>query len=131
MQPDWLNASLQAAQLFDQNRFDEAEQLAASALRENPEAAQAMQVLGFVALRRGRIRDSMNHLIRALELRPDLAVSHNGLGCCYFRVGQLEKALYHYDRALILNPVYPIAHFSRAEVLLKTGHYKEGWVEYE
>jgi hypothetical protein len=64
-------------------------------------------------------------------LRPDFNVSHNGLGCCYYRLGDLEKARYHFDRALILQPVYPICHFSRAEVMLKEGNFKDGWVEYE
>ncbi len=131
MQPDWLVNSIKAGELFDQNRFDEAEQLAAVALQQNPASAQALQVLGFVDLRRGRIHQSIDRLSQAIALRPDLNVSHNGLGCCYHRLGEMDKALYHFNRALILSPVYPIAHFSRAEVLLKQGNFADGWIEYE
>lgn len=131
MQPDWVNASLQAAQLFDQNKFDEASQLAQSALQQNPDAAMALQVLGFVDLRKGRIHQAIERLEKASAFRPDFNVAHNGLGCCYYRLGNLDKAMYHFDRALILQPVYPIAHFSRGEVLLKRGDFANGWVEYE
>lgn len=123
--------SAQAATLFDMNRFDEADRHARAVLAVFPNAPGALQVAGYVQMRRGQIRDAVETLNRALARQPDLAVSHNGLGFCHSRLGELDKARHHYDRALLLEPHYPVARFDRGQVLLKRGEYREGWVEYE
>lgn len=121
----------QAAALFDQNQFDEAEQHARTVIAAYPKAPRALQVVGFVQMRRGQNRDAIESLNRALAAQPDLAISHNGLGLCHERLGEHAKARYHYDRALMLNPNYPVAHYNRGQLLLKLGEYREGWIEYE
>lgn len=123
--------ALQAAQQYDQGNYDEADRLSASVLNFYPDAPMALQVSGFVRMRRGDTRRAIELMHQALAIQPDLSVSHNGLGCCYYRLGEIDKAEYHYDRAAILQPHYPVARFSRGEIFLKTGRYREGWVEYE
>ena len=46
--PEWLQEVRQAEHFFDQKRFDEAAELAARALRRNPNAALAHQVQALV-----------------------------------------------------------------------------------
>ena len=48
MLPDWLQTVRQAEQLFDQNKFDEAIDLARRVLIMNPQSEQAYQVLDYI-----------------------------------------------------------------------------------
>lgn len=129
--PDWLQDIRRAEQLFDQKCFDEAAALAAQALRLNPNAALAHQVLGLVAVERFQLREALPRLEQALALRPDLVASHNGLAQCYMHLDDLDRALRSLNTALCLDPSHPFAHFNRALLWLKRGQYREGWVEYE
>lgn len=128
---DWVSLTRQAEQLFDRQQLDEAGTLAERALRLNPNAASAHQVMGLIALERDRPLEAMPSLHRALALAPDLVHAHNGLGRCCFLLGDLNQALEHYNKALFLQPTYAYAHFNRSLVWLKQGCYREGWNEYE
>src|SRR5262249_26918972 len=63
----------QAEQLFDKHQLDGAVELAKRALRMNPAAAPAYQVLGLVSLERDRPQEAIPRLKRALILQPDLS----------------------------------------------------------
>jgi hypothetical protein len=129
--PDWVRYVNQASERFDQQQLDEAANLAEHALRLNPSAAGAHQILGMVTLERDRPREAMPFLERALALRPDLPLSYNALGRCYTLLGDLDRGLACLDTALFLQPSFPMAHFNRSLVWLKQGRFKEGWNEYE
>lgn len=129
--PEWLNDVRQAEQLFDQKRHDEAAELAARALRRNPNAALAHQVLALVHVERLQFREALPRLEQALALRGDLVPSHNGLAQCYMHLDDLDRALVSLNRALCLDPNHAFAHFNRALLWLKRGQYREGWIEYE
>jgi hypothetical protein len=129
--PNWIVCVQQAEQLFDKRQFDEAVELAERALRMNPAAAAAYQVLGLTALERDRPYEGIPRLKRALALRPDLLHSHNGLGRCYYMLGEADRALHHFNAAIFLQPDYAFAHFNRSLIWLRQGRYKEGWAEYE
>jgi hypothetical protein len=129
--PDWLNEIRQAEQFFDQKRFDEAAELAARALRKNPNAALGHQVQALVYVERLQFREAIPRLEQALSLRPDLVPCHNGLAQCYMHLDDLDRALIHLNTALCLDPNHAFAHFNRSLLWLKRGQYAEGWVEYE
>src|SRR5262249_27715694 len=121
--PDWLQIVRQAEQLFDQNKFDEAIELARRVLTMNPQSEQAYQVLGMSAFRQGRLREAIPLLVRATNLRPDLIPSQNGLGQCYFQLGELDQALYYFEKTLLLDPAHSFAHLNRALAWLKQGRW--------
>jgi len=129
--PEWLKDVRQAEQLFDQKRLDEAAELAGQALKWNPNAALAHQVLALVHVERLQFREAIPRLEQALALRPDLVPSHNGLAQCYMHLDDLDRALQSLNTALCLDPHHAFAHFNRALLWLKRGQYREGWVEYE
>ncbi|MHB1422578.1 MAG: tetratricopeptide repeat protein [Gemmataceae bacterium] len=129
--PNWIACTQQAEQLFDKQQFDQAVERAEQALRLNPAAAAAQQVLGLASLERNRPREAIPQLKRALALRPDLVHSHNGLGRCHFLLGEIDRALQHFNTAIFLQPDYAFAHFNRSLIWLKQGRYREGWAEYE
>src|SRR2546423_10193979 len=129
--PDWLSLAVQADQHYAQDGLDEAAAQAGLALKLNPTAAVAHQVLGLLAWRFGRPREGIDRLRRALAIRPDLASAHNGLGLCHAQLGDHDLALRHYELALLLKADHPHARFNRAMQLLRRGQYRDGWVEYE
>jgi hypothetical protein len=129
--PDWLSLALQADQLFNQGRLDEAVHHANLSLQMNPDCAVAHQALGLVDWQRGRPEDGIARLRRALAIRPDLPSAHNGLGLCYALLGDHDRALREYEIALVFKPDHPHARFNRAMQLLRHARYPDGWVEYE
>ncbi len=129
--PEWLQEVRRAEQLFDQKHLDEAAELAARALKRNPNAALAHQVLALVHVERLQFREAIPRLEQALALRPDLVPSHNGLAQCHMHLDDLDRALQALNTALCLDPHHAFAHFNRALLWLKRGQYREGWVEYE
>lgn len=130
-EPEWFQDVRRAEQLFDQKRLDEAAELAARALKRNPNAALAHQVLALVHVERLQFREAIPRLEQALALRPDLVPSHNGLAQCFMHLDDLDRALQALNTALCLDPQHAFAHFNRALLWLKRGQYREGWVEYE
>lgn len=129
--PEWPQDVRQAEKLFDQKRLDEAAELAARALRRNPNAALAHQVQALVYVERLQFREAIPRLEQALALRPDLVASHNGLAQCYMHLDDLDRALRSLNTALCLDPNHAFAHFNRGFLWLKRGQYDLGWVEYE
>lgn len=129
--PNWLAQSNRAATLFDQGKFDEARELAESALRENPNCAMAHQVIGLIHVRKGRPYEAIGVLERALSLQPDLVAAHCNLGLAWSQLGELQRGMREYEKALLLQPGHPFTRFNRALTLLKQGNYREGWPEYE
>jgi hypothetical protein len=129
--PEWLQDVRRAEQLFDQKLLDEAAEMASRALKRNPNAALAHQVLALVQVERLQIREAIPRLEQALALRPDLVPSHNGLAQCYMHLDNLDWELQALNTALCLDPHHAFAHFNRALLWLKRGEYREGWVEYE
>ena len=126
---EWLNEVRQAEQLFDQKQFDEAAELAARALRRNPNAALAHQVQALVYVERLQFREAIPASSRRLA-RADLVPSHNGMAQCFMHLDDLDRALVSLNTALpgshaCVRPLQPGA------LWLKRGQYEEGWVEYE
>jgi Family of unknown function (DUF6165)/Tetratricopeptide repeat/Glycosyltransferase family 9 (heptosyltransferase) len=129
--PRWLSLALEAGQLLERKRLDDAVIRAEESLRLNPDGGFAYFVLGMVSWHRGRLEQATEHLRRAIAIRPDLAGAHHGLGMCLAHAGDHDGALRHYDLALIIQPDFPQVRFRRAAELLRRGRYADGWVDYE
>src|SRR5436305_14637538 len=66
--PHWLSLALEADQLLDQLRLDEAADRAAASVRLNPDSAIALHALGMVSWHRGRPHEAIDHLRRAVAV---------------------------------------------------------------
>ncbi|MDX1514334.1 MAG: adenylate/guanylate cyclase domain-containing protein, partial [Gammaproteobacteria bacterium] len=64
--------------------------------------------LGRVYMMRARHDDSVNALVRALELSPSLAQAHHGLGFALTLSGRLDEAVEALETAIRLSPRDPI-----------------------
>ena len=60
-----------------------------------------------------------------------VAESKNNLGILAIRKEAFDQAVQHFRQAIHLRQQFPLAHFNLGTLLLRLGHYVEGWKEYE
>ncbi|MGA9471447.1 MAG: tetratricopeptide repeat protein, partial [Terriglobales bacterium] len=98
---------------FQRGYFDQAETAFQTALRDDPESAEAVYGIGSVYLNQGKNGEAQKYFERALKMRatyPDtLANSWNNLGLIAGREGRIEDAVAYFQEALRLSPDHPIA----------------------
>ena len=60
-----------------------------------------------------------------------VAESKNNLGILAIRKEAFDQAVQHFRQAIHLRQQFPLAQFNLGTLLLRLGHYVEGWKEYE
>ncbi len=110
-----------AAALHRQGRLAEAEAAYAALLRESPNDADALHLLGVVAYQRGDHERAIELIRRALKRGGSGPRFHVNLGAAYRASGQLGKAAEQYRIALRLDPCSADAHNNLGNVLKLTG----------
>lgn len=128
---DWQERLTQAGHLFDQGKMDEACVICEDALRQNPHAAMAYQILGMTQVKRNEPYRAMELLHHALDLQPDLVPARCQLGVAHTQLGQGDEALKCFEKAIAFSPNHIASRFNRAQLLLQQGNFQEGWLEYE
>ena len=103
----------------------QAERLYREILREQPEHADALHLLGVVALQAGQPQAAVDLISRSLQVQPQQPVAHLNLGVAEQQLSRLDTALDCFERALQLVPEYPDALNNRADVLLALGRPEE------
>jgi tetratricopeptide (TPR) repeat protein len=111
--------------------LDRAEALYRAILRGQPKHFDATQLLGAVLHARGRNKEALALLKRAVTLNPNLAAVHNNLGNVVRALGEPVAALAHFDRALALDANYADAYNNRGNVLFDLGRLDEALADYE
>ena len=99
-----------------------AEQACWEALRQRPLFADAVYLLGILALDAGRTPLALLHFHHAATLEPDRAAHHNALGEAYRTSGRPAEADACYRQALRHDPTMAAAHHGLGLVLLDQGH---------
>jgi tetratricopeptide (TPR) repeat protein len=84
--------------LFRDGLVDEAREYFEVAVRQSPESAEAVSLVGFAQHRVGDDDAAMATLRRALQLDSDHSEARIYLGNILYDRGELEAALYHLDR---------------------------------
>jgi len=99
-----------AAQLLEQEQYDQGIALMAKVAQRAPEATAAHIDLGIAYGKVGEVELAEASIKRALQLNPRHPVAHNELGMLYRRTGRFNEARGHYQQAL---SVYPGFHYAR------------------
>jgi Flp pilus assembly protein TadD len=99
-----------AAQLLEQEQYDQGIALMAKVTERAPEATAAHIDLGIAYSKLGKLEQAEASIKRALQLNPRHPVAHNELGMLYRRTGRFNEARAHYQQAL---SVYPGFHYAR------------------
>jgi Tfp pilus assembly protein PilF len=96
---DDVELMLQAGRaLFRDGLMDEAREFFDTALKQVPENAEAVAMVGYTEHRLGKDDAAIHTLRRALQLDPDYSEARIYLGNLLYDRGEYEGALYHLDR---------------------------------
>jgi len=91
-------------------RLDEAEAIYQEVLKQNPDEADALSLMGVLCRQRKRLPEAEGFLRRAVQLRADWAPFHNNLGNVLADAGKKSEAVEAYRQAVRLNANDPVAH---------------------
>lgn len=117
--------ALKAEQLFEQQKFAEAEAAAEASLRADRNQPGAHLVLAMIATNKGRLADARQHFERAAELQPGNARVLGYLAAAYFQEGRLKQAESAFRRVLSLDARNQAAHYNLGLLLLQNGSVSE------
>ncbi len=101
--------------------WGEAEADARSALALRANHPDALNVLGVVAWRTGRLDDAVRFMVATIALVPRYAEAHKNLGIVFSLRGETQQAIASFRRAVDLDPGLAEAHFHLATLLRESG----------
>jgi protein O-GlcNAc transferase len=106
-----------AQKLLDRGMEEEALVELGSALRANPELAEAHQLIGRVFLQREEHEEALVHLDRAVRLDPHLAEAWVMKALAHYRLEAFELALHAADEAIESDDEMERAYILKGEIL--------------
>jgi aspartate beta-hydroxylase len=124
-----MNSS-DAHKLLQQGRIDEAERTAQQVLSRSPRDAEALTVLGMVALRRGDTGLAVRWLERAVEADPRNALTHHFFGRAHDAAGNAVAAVAAHRKAITLAPDLYLARLHLAASLEFNGVEDQAAIQY-
>jgi predicted O-linked N-acetylglucosamine transferase (SPINDLY family) len=108
-----------AVQHHQSGRLREAESLYRQVLAQYPNHADALHLLGVIALQSSQYPAAADLIARAIALRPTEAPYHNNQGNAWMSLGKLDAAAASFRQALALRPSYAEAHYNLGLVFQK------------
>ena len=115
---------------FQSGFNDKALDLIARALGVAPKFPEALNNMGNVLAKMGRLEDALLSFREAVAQKPDYAIAYNHLGGTLLGLGRLDEAAAGYKAAIAVNPKFAEARFNLGRLYLLMGRYGEGWKEY-
>jgi tetratricopeptide (TPR) repeat protein len=98
------DALARAAALVDAEQIAEAEKIAAQIVRQLPDCAAALVLLGIIARKTARSQDAIDWLRKACCCRPGDAAIHAEFGRALADCRRFDEAVAEFRRAIELNP---------------------------
>jgi predicted TPR repeat methyltransferase len=127
-----ISASLQLALANHQRgQLDLARQEYEAILRNAPQHADSLHLLGVVERQQGNARRAVALIEQAIAIAPGQATMHCNLGAAWQDLGQPQQALASYDTALALTPAYALAWSNRGNSLRQLGRLEEACASYQ
>ena len=117
--------------LLRQGREAEAGALCETLLRQDPDDANFLWLLGAIRLGQRSVDAAIPLLQRAVALEPDFAQAHEDLGTALLRAGAAKQALPHLERATALAPTHAPGFMRLAEARLALGQTAEADAAFE
>lgn len=99
-----------AARLLSAGDLHGATQLVSALLATHPGDANALRLMGVIALHAGNPASALDYLHRALDAEPRAARSHGTLASALLSVGRLDDAAAHAARSVELDSAYADGH---------------------
>lgn len=132
LKPDYANAwKNRGVTLRELGRFEEALRCYDQALALQPEDAAALNFRGNALHRMRRLEEAVASYDCALALRPDYAEAWYNRSIPLRELKRISAAIESCDRAIALQPEHADAHWHKAELLILSGDYVQGWPLFE
>jgi tetratricopeptide (TPR) repeat protein len=107
---------------LNEQKYQEAETILKEILREQPQGATALGLMGVALDGQKRFAEAEKFYAQAVKLSPDSAALSNNLGTHYLALGDQESARKAYLAAVRINPSDPNANLQLAQIAIKAKH---------
>ncbi|MGD0140956.1 MAG: tetratricopeptide repeat protein [Tepidisphaeraceae bacterium] len=111
-------------------RFAEAERIYRQVLVQQPDHADALHLLGVLAVQAGRLDAAVDFIRRAIAICSTNAIYYSNLGNALKDKKQLDQAIASYRQAIRLKPDYAEAHNNLGIALRNKGQFDEAITAY-
>jgi len=117
MQKNKLNLKTQTSQLqtawnfYRLRHLSDAESICHELVQANPKQAEALHLLGTIALHNGKAKEAVEFLTLAIQYNKNPETLSN-LGLAYHEQGLVAEAIKQYQRAIALVPQYINSHYN-------------------
>jgi tetratricopeptide (TPR) repeat protein len=128
--PDLQQVFDQASLLHQQGRLAEAQSLLLMLIEQLPAHAEALRLLGVIALQSRQPEQGLAWIERAIAVAPEHPVCHSNRGAALCDLQRLEEAVESFDRAIALKPDYAAAHGNRGAACSRLGRWHEAEASY-
>jgi tetratricopeptide (TPR) repeat protein len=91
----------------------------------DPSNANALHLLGVLAIQNGKAQEALELIKQAIAIMPEVADYHSSFGCALQRVGNQDEAIAEWRTAISLNPNLIDAHLNLANTLWEKGEYEQ------
>jgi tetratricopeptide (TPR) repeat protein len=112
-----------------QRKIEQAEQVLQQALRLDPDAAEAQNLLGLAQLQSGDQKGAETRFREAIRILPELTAAHNNLANLLTGSGDYRQAAYHFEKAVGSDPMDADAHHGYGLLLVLLRSYDKAAME--
>jgi tetratricopeptide (TPR) repeat protein len=117
--------------LHQQGKLDEARNIYKQLLKDDPQNADALHLLGVISIQDGNNQAAVEMITKAIEINPRIAIYYSNRGKALLSLKQFEQAVLSYDKAIALKSDYVQAHFGRGNALHQLKKFKLAVESYE
>lgn len=104
-------AAIQLAwQQLQAGQLAQAESICRQILSQNPQSAEALQLLGIIAMQCGNGEAAIELIGRAISLQPNYFSAHDNLGIVLANLGRIDQAIASHQRAIQIHPGFAEGH---------------------
>ena len=121
----------QAISLHKAGQLQQAEQICQQILRNSPQHADALHLLGVIAYQVGENKIATGLITQAIEIDSDQYMFFNSLGVALQEQGKLEESIDAYQQAIHIQPDVADAYSNLGIALQEQGRLKESIQAYQ
>ena len=126
-----MNKEIQlAVTAHQEGKFEEAEQLYRSILKNEPTNLTIRNNFGILLNKLGKFNEAEKIYKKTIEFNPDFLEAHNNLGSTLQSLNKLDEAEASYRKAIELKEDFSNAHYNLANTLKKANRHNEAEASY-
>ncbi|MBF8274866.1 MAG: glycosyl transferase family 9 [Magnetococcales bacterium] len=111
-----------ALEEHQKGRFATAEALYLELLRDSPDDAQVLHLLGLLASASGDSGKAIRWISQAISIQPAFPEALNNMGHALLEQGRFAESVTFYQKAIALKPDFVEAHYNLGNVFKMMGH---------